>query len=57
MKENMDKNVIMQREKLLSYLEDAAKTEADWEESVPYVAGTKRGQHVMFTRLCENALH
>ena len=47
MKENMDKNVIMQREKLLSYLEDAAKTEADWEESVPYVAGTKRGQHVM----------
>uniref|UniRef100_A0A7E4V0U7 Tropomodulin n=1 Tax=Panagrellus redivivus TaxID=6233 RepID=A0A7E4V0U7_PANRE len=32
-----------QREKLLNYLEDAAKKEADWEECVPYSPGVKRG--------------
>ncbi|GMR53465.1 hypothetical protein PMAYCL1PPCAC_23660 [Pristionchus mayeri] len=33
-----------QRDKLLTFLEETAKGEADWEECVPYVAGTKRGK-------------
>lgn len=33
-----------QRDKLLTFLEETAKGEADWEECVPYVRGTKRGK-------------
>lgn len=32
-----------QREKLLSYLEETAKKEQDWEEYVPFSPGVKRG--------------
>jgi len=32
-----------QRDKLLKYLEDKAKTEKDWEEVVPFSPGIKRG--------------
>lgn len=34
----------LQRDKLLTFLEETAKGEADWEECVPYVKGTKRGK-------------
>ncbi|KAI1713532.1 tropomodulin domain-containing protein [Ditylenchus destructor] len=33
-----------QRDKLLKHLEDSAKNEKDWEESVPYSPGIKRGK-------------
>ncbi|VDN53698.1 unnamed protein product, partial [Dracunculus medinensis] len=33
-----------QREKLLSYLEETAKKEQDWEEYVPFSPGVKRGK-------------
>lgn len=33
-----------QREKLLAYLEDTAKKEKDWEETVPFSLGVKRGK-------------
>ncbi|CAK5062352.1 unnamed protein product [Meloidogyne enterolobii] len=33
-----------QRDKLLKYLEDKAKTEKDWEEVVPFSPGIKRGK-------------
>ncbi|KAI6242418.1 Tropomodulin [Aphelenchoides fujianensis] len=33
-----------QKEKLLKYLEDSAKNEKDWEESVPFNPGVKRGK-------------
>jgi tropomodulin len=33
-----------QRDKLLNFLEETAKKEADWEEHVPYNAGVKRGK-------------
>ena len=36
--------VFVQRDKLLSYLEDSAKNEADWEDCVPFVSGQKRGK-------------
>jgi tropomodulin len=32
------------RDNLLNFLEEKAKTEADWEEHVPYSAGVKRGK-------------
>lgn len=31
------------RDGLLTYLEEQAKTEKDWDERVPYEAGLKRG--------------
>uniref|UniRef100_A0A1I7YYL8 Tropomodulin n=1 Tax=Steinernema glaseri TaxID=37863 RepID=A0A1I7YYL8_9BILA len=33
-----------QREKLLKFLEETAKNEADWEEAVPFSPGQKRGK-------------